>query len=236
MIRLAALAAFAVLVDAKPCPPGTHLHCKSPGKCGCMLCDPGTYSFPGRRYFFAVHADALLRARRGRHQRSNAAKIIEDGLRLAELCRRRYQDQYDQASCIYCPQGRANPGSTGWNEEDYDSLDDCEICPAASYARRSGNQALGQAGLEPVGFCGVLRGGGDASHPTPQESSLTNFRLSEVSVAQVRALARRDRVRGVPAGPLQRRRGDVRVVPRQHRRLCDLPGRRVLFAACIFCR
>ena len=47
------------------------------------------YRFPGRRYF-AARADELLCARSGRRQRSNAAKIIEDGLRLFELGRRRY--------------------------------------------------------------------------------------------------------------------------------------------------
>ena len=39
------------------------------------------YRFPGRRYF-AAHADELPCARSGRRQRSNAAKIIQDGLRL----------------------------------------------------------------------------------------------------------------------------------------------------------
>ena len=39
------------------------------------------YRFPGRRYF-AAHADELLCAHSGCRQRSNAAKIIEDGLRL----------------------------------------------------------------------------------------------------------------------------------------------------------
>ena len=47
------------------------------------------YRFPGRRYF-AAHADELLCARSGRRQRSNAAKIIQDGLRLIERGRRRY--------------------------------------------------------------------------------------------------------------------------------------------------
>ena len=42
-----------------------------------------SYRFPGRRYF-AAHADELLCARSGRRQRSNAAKIIQDGLRLVE--------------------------------------------------------------------------------------------------------------------------------------------------------
>ena len=53
------------------------------------------YRFPGRRYF-AARADELLCARSGCRQRSNAAKIIEDGLRLFELGRRRYElDWFD---------------------------------------------------------------------------------------------------------------------------------------------
>ena len=48
-----------------------------------------TYRFPGGRYF-AAHADELLCARSGRRQRSNAARIIQDGLRLIERGRHRY--------------------------------------------------------------------------------------------------------------------------------------------------
>ena len=40
----------------------------------------GQYRVPGRRYF-AARADELLCARSGRHQRSNAAKIISNGFR-----------------------------------------------------------------------------------------------------------------------------------------------------------
>ena len=47
------------------------------------------YRFPGRSYFSA-HADELLCARSGRRQRSNAARIIQDGLRLIERGRHRY--------------------------------------------------------------------------------------------------------------------------------------------------
>ena len=54
-----------------------------------------SYRFPGRRYF-AAHADELLCARSGRRQRSNAAKIIQDGLRLVERGRHRYYPSYGQ--------------------------------------------------------------------------------------------------------------------------------------------
>ena len=48
------------------------------------------YRFPGRRYF-AIHTDESLCARSGRRQRPNAAKIIQDGLRLRRTrSRRRY--------------------------------------------------------------------------------------------------------------------------------------------------
>ena len=46
-----------------------------------MLGLAGEYRVPGRRYF-AARADELLCVRSGCRQRSNAAKIIEDGLRL----------------------------------------------------------------------------------------------------------------------------------------------------------